>query len=405
MSDDDLKIEFHGNEDEPTPKAGKDSWLDVDVLRQPKPKAPLMPTKVPGFGFGMALVWCLVYFFVMQVLVGIVLVGIPLMLIASGIAQGSGPPPQDNSTLMDSPVMTNATLILLIITHLAGGVLGWFMLRYLCGKQWKRKIALSRAPSGTHIALLLLGFPAMIALAVGVEAAVNNAIPSTQEIVNWFIRDPHKKFSLPGVAQFVDSLKSAPFGLVLVAVAVVPALNEELWCRGFLNHGMAARYRSWVVVALTSFLFGCLHVEPRQAVGVMFLGAAIHAAYLTTRSLWVAIGLHFANNGLQVLHINTRMEMPILKPYEEIFEHQPTLFLTSAAVLFAAVAYALYQTRCKLVLNTEQEVSFWRPVGPASAELPPENSATMVEHEPLSILSMVLVLVGAVTFGAVVALH
>jgi hypothetical protein len=106
-----------------------------------------------------------------------------------------------------------------------------------------------------------------------------------------------------------------------------------------------------------------------------------------------------------VLHINERMQMPILKPFEEIFEHQPVLFLGSAALLFVAVALALYQTRCKLVLQAEQEVSFWRPVGPASAELPPDNGGMVLEHEPLSYRSMALVLVGAVCFGAVVALH
>jgi len=45
----------------------------------------------------------------------------------------------------------------------------------------------------------------------------------------------------------------------------------------------------------------------------------------------------------------------------------------------------------------------WEPKGVSSVELPPPNSGTVVTHDPISTLSVALVLAGAVIFGMVLA--
>jgi len=45
---------------------------------------------------------------------------------------------------------------------------------------------------------------------------------------------------------------------------------------------------------ITSVLFGIMHVNPAQAIGVMPLGLAMHFVYLTTRSFWGAGNVAFA---------------------------------------------------------------------------------------------------------------
>lgn len=378
----------------------EDSWLDIDTLSKPKAQ---------GFGFGMAIVWCIVYFVIMQV-VATIACGLPVFAIAmmiNGDIPAANQPPDakaPEADMLNEPSYQKATLVVLIISHLFGLGTAWFMLRYLCGKQWKRKIALSRRPTGTHMALILLGFPAMIALSVGLDATITKYVPSLQDVLNALVTDPNKRIHWPGIEQLGELFKSTPFGLGLFAVAIMPAINEEFWCRGFLNHGMASRYRTWAVVLLTSFLFGCLHLDPRQGLGAMFLGAAIHAAYLATRSLGVAMFIHFANNGLAVLHMNEGMNCPILKPFELLYENPGTrpLFIGSAAVLFAAIAYALYQTRCQVVPNGT-DARAWQPVGPASAEVPPADTNMTIEHEPLNVLSVCVIVGGALCFGAVLA--
>ena len=193
-----------------------------------------------------------------------------------------------------------------------------------------------------------------------------------------------------------------PLGLDLVAVAVLPAINEEFWTRGFIAHGLSGRYATWVVVLVTSFLFGCLHLDPRQGLGAMLLGAVIHGAYLATRSLWVAMAIHFFNNGLAVMHVNDGL-FPVLQPLEDGLNRNPALYVAGAALLFGAVAFALYQSRCRLA-PAGDGMPVWEPRGVAGgAELPPPGSGTVVTHDPLSPLSAALVVAGAVAFGLVLA--
>ena len=46
----------------------------------------------------------------------------------------------------------------------------------------------------------------------------------------------------------------------------------------------------------------------------------------------------------------------------------------------------------------------WEPAGQSGVELPPPNSGTIVTHDPISPLSVGLVLAGAVVYGLVLAL-
>jgi hypothetical protein len=78
------------------------------------------------------------------------------------------------------------------------------------------------------------------------------------------------------------------------------------------------------------------------------------------------------------------------------------LFITSASLLFGAVAYALYQTRCRLVAVDSRPA--WQPDNPRGMEVPPPDSGMIVTHDPLSAVSVAMILTGAVAFGLVVAL-
>ena len=133
-------------------------------------------------------------------------------------------------------------------------------------------------------------------------------------------------------------------------VGVTPAVCEEVFCRGFLGWGLSHRYRAWAVVLIVSFLFGLLHGDPRQGLGAMCLGAAIHGSYLATRSLWVPMFVHWANNSIAVVHYHPRA-VPGPRPVRAAVRGR------AAGRLFVAAAPACCsrrwptpcsQTRCKL---------------------------------------------------------
>ena len=376
--------------DAPAPAPPAADHAERSDYRDPPP-----PAGRPGFGFWMAVLWSVVYVVASQIVVGVAAMVVVLIVLA---VVGGGLP-QDMNNWMAEPTGRVVMLIVVAATQFGGLALSLLLLRLLAGKSWKRKIALTRLPSPTHAALVLIGFPAMIALSVAIEVPLTRYVPSLGDI----LRDLGLPFDLKGSSEAVtEMVQHAPWALAIFAVAVSPGICEEMFCRGFLGQGLSGRYRTWAVVLIVSFLFGAIHLDPQQGLGAMLLGAAIHGAYLATRSLVVAMAVHFANNGLAVTHVNASL-WEVLSVWEEPFKRQPELFVLAGLGLFAAVVYALYQTRCRLAPAVEG-LQGWQPVGVSGVELPPPNSGTVVTHEPLSPVSAALVAVGALGFGVVLVL-
>lgn len=366
---------------------------------------PPRPLKKRGFGFWMAVVWSLLYFAVTQIIAGIgfgvLIIGIALIPEIRKHGMDALQPDKLNAW-MQGPAGTTATLLVVAGTQVAGLALSWLLFRLIVGRSWKRKIALTRGPTATHFALVVIGLPAMLALAATVDTFITRYIPSLQQILDAL------GVPLPGMEGTDEMLGKligqSPWALALFVVGVTPAVCEEVFCRGFLGWGLSYRYKSWAVVLIVSFLFGCLHGDPRQGVGAMCLGAAIHGSYLATRSLWVPMFVHWANNSVGVIHMHPKL-YPILDPYEHLLTgpvSSALLFVLSASLMFGAVAHALYQTRCKLV--AVDPASTWRPDNPRGMEVPPPDSGVVVAHDPLSATSVTLILIGAVAFGLVMAL-
>jgi uncharacterized protein len=360
------------------------------------------PEPEPGFGFWMAVVWCILFFVATQIIIGLAC-GIPLILIATipDIVNQNGPPPgpagiQD---MMKSNKVQVATMLTVMCSHLGGVLFGWYFLRRQVGPHWKRKIALSRRPTLTHAVLVLIGLVAMLAVGTCIEVPIERFVPSLEDIAKKIGFD----FPVKGAEMIPEMIKACPLALALFTVGVLPAFDEEFLCRGLVAWGLSFRYPAWAVVGMTSFLFGCLHVDPRQGLGAMFLGVAMHFAYISTRSLWVPMTLHFLNNGLAVIHFYYEgRPLAVLQPLANTMEAAPLLFAASGFLLFAAVAYALYQTRCKLV-SINPDMPVWEPPSRSGVELPPPGSGTIVTHDPLSPLSVCFVLLGAVAFGLVLS--
>jgi membrane protease YdiL (CAAX protease family) len=350
----------------------------------------------------MAVVWSLLYFVATQIVLGIVLgiviFGIALIPEFQEHGMDALEPGRLNAWLQ-GPAAHLATLWVVAATQFGGLALSWLLLRLVIGRTWKRKIALTRAPALTHAVLVLIGMPALLALGAAVEIPIKQYVPSLQDILNDL---GLRGLQLEGTNEMIGKLiGDSPWALALFVIGVSPAICEEVFCRGFLAAGLAGRYRAWAVVLIVSFLFGCLHGDPQQGLGAMCLGAAIHATYLATRSLWASMFVHWANNSIAVVHFHPRL-YPVLDPFDQALTHVPILFVATAAILFAAVAYAFYQTRCKLV-SVDPGLPAWQPEGVSSVELPPPGSGTVVTHDPISLVSVALVMIAAVAFGLVVA--
>lgn len=89
---------------------------------------------------------------------------------------------------------------------------------------------------------------------------------------------------------------------ILILVAVVPAVGEELLFRGvlqkiFIQWTKNPHWGIWI----TAFLFSALHMQFFGFLPRMLLGAVFGYVFLWSKSLWLPILGHFINNGSVVL--------------------------------------------------------------------------------------------------------
>jgi membrane protease YdiL (CAAX protease family) len=89
-------------------------------------------------------------------------------------------------------------------------------------------------------------------------------------------------------------------GWVWLALALAPALSEELLFRGFLQRLLASRWPAALAVLGSAAVFGAAHLDLVQGVAAFVLGSYLGALTARAGSLRPAILSHAANNSLAV---------------------------------------------------------------------------------------------------------
>ncbi|WP_010587231.1 CPBP family intramembrane glutamic endopeptidase [Schlesneria paludicola] len=133
--------------------------------------------------------------------------------------------------------------------------------------------------------------------------------------------------------------------VMILILAVLPAIGEELVFRGAMGRVLMASLGIWGGVALTSFLFGLIHVHPVHALAVIPLGIAMHLVYLWTRSFWMPMLFHFVNN----CWASVTAQFGSGEPFQENAAVTLTdlVGMFAAAIAVTALAIALFQSRIR----------------------------------------------------------
>lgn len=109
------------------------------------------------------------------------------------------------------------------------------------------------------------------------------------------------------IAGVLDRWRATSPVLVLLAIAVVPAVVEELFFRGFLFNAFPKREHPWQAIFGTALLFGAFHIlllnilVIERLVPTALLGVALGWLRWQSRSVYPGMVLHASNNGLLVL--------------------------------------------------------------------------------------------------------
>jgi membrane protease YdiL (CAAX protease family) len=103
----------------------------------------------------------------------------------------------------------------------------------------------------------------------------------------------------------VQGLNPIGYMLPAFAMAISAAVFEELLFRGVLFRIVEEWLGSWVSLAVSSLVFGLVHlINPAATLmGAIFIsveaGILLAAAYMLTRRLWMSMGFHVAWNYVQ----------------------------------------------------------------------------------------------------------
>lgn len=116
--------------------------------------------------------------------------------------------------------------------------------------------------------------------------------------------------------QLVDKFRDLSPALVLFCLAIVPAVCEELFFRGFLLSSLRRHVDAAAAIAISAVSFGLFHVlaghllTPERLLSSTFLGLFLATVAWRTQSVLPGIVLHAVNNGLllSVAVFNTGLE-------------------------------------------------------------------------------------------------
>lgn len=148
-----------------------------------------------------------------------------------------------------------------------------------------------------------LRMPSAMAMAFGVGLAVV-AHPLSMELSRFLV--DHQVFpELPESTRRVMELMKTgdrPTWVLLMVFAVTPAICEELAFRGFILSGLARGGRLAIAVAISSLMFGIIHMIPQQAFNAALLGLVLGLLAIYSRSLFPAMAFHFCNNALATFY-------------------------------------------------------------------------------------------------------
>ncbi len=136
--------------------------------------------------------------------------------------------------------------------------------------------------------LIVLAF-AFICFMLPVQTAIENFL------INSGVKEPTiSNMQVNNFGQFM---------LAMLIVVVMPAFSEELIYRGYICNCLSrpGKKLDWAAVVISAGFFFIMHGNVYQTVHQFVIGVVAAVVYLSTRSLWASVALHFANNFFAVL--------------------------------------------------------------------------------------------------------
>jgi ABC-2 type transport system permease protein/sodium transport system permease protein len=152
---------------------------------------------------------------------------------------------------------------------------------------------------------------------------------------------------IQGAEKVVETLRQLSPAFVLFALAVIPAVCEELFFRGYLFAALRQRFSAAGTILITAVLFGTFHVVVTSGLSIerllpsAFLGLMLGWVCSRTGSVLPGMLLHVVHNGLLLLIMIYRDGLQKLGWGLAEQEHMPRMWLLVSAVCMLLAALLL----------------------------------------------------------------
>ena len=160
---------------------------------------------------------------------------------------------------------------------------------WLLTRDWRETLLLRRAPAVTDVAI-----------AAGLAVCLH---PVGQRLALWikelYPLSDQVEAQLSGFLQLMGG--APPIGVVLLLMAFLPAVCEEIAFRGVVLSGLRKSLGDAGGVLMTAALFGATHTVLQQSLAAAPVGAVLGVVALRTGSLIPCIVFHASYNALQLL--------------------------------------------------------------------------------------------------------
>ncbi|MGM0488245.1 MAG: ABC transporter permease subunit/CPBP intramembrane protease [Planctomycetota bacterium] len=146
----------------------------------------------------------------------------------------------------------------------------------------------------------------------------------------------------------LDAVEAVPPLVLILLLAVIPAVMEEFFFRGYLFQGLRGACGERATILVSALLFGLFHVlSPSALTPVRFLPSTLLGLVLgwvcyRTRSVLPCMLLHACHNGLLVLMVLQRHAMTPLGWNLRQSQHIPLSWLASLTAIGVIAAAGLY---------------------------------------------------------------
>lgn len=157
--------------------------------------------------------------------------------------------------------------------------------------------------------------------------------------------------SLEQVNANFEFMKDTPFLLLVLVIAVFPAIGEELLFRGFVYQSFRSKSKVITAVLASSAIFGIYHMSFIKFFTTAILGIVFAIALEYSNSIYIGMMMHFCNNAFSIFVFKYPK---VVEKYLPIFVKEKFTvveILSMLAISFALMAGAGFIIRKELKIR------------------------------------------------------